>query len=142
LREPFHQLHMQLIWATRDRLPLLTPERMKTVYASIQAECVRLKAEVIALGGIEDHVHLLVRYAPSWSVSELAKQVKGASSHLATHGMGTDAFFKWQGGYMAYAITKADVPRIRDYILRQKEHHRNKTLWPDAEIETTDLEDS
>jgi putative transposase len=134
MREPYHQLYVHLIWATWDRLPLLTPERRKIVYAAIQAECTRLKTELIALGGIEDHVHLLVRYAPSLSISELVKQVKGASSHLMTHDVDTDAFFKWQGGYMAYSISKSEAPRIRDYIQRQQEHHRNKTLWPDAEM--------
>ena len=136
MREPFHQLYVHLIWATWDRLPLLTPDREPSVYACIQAECVKLKADIIAIGGVENHVHLLARYDPSLSIPELVKQAKGVSSHLVTHVITPNQFFKWQGAYMAYSVSKLDVPRIRDYILRQKEHHRNETTLPDDEFPT------
>jgi REP element-mobilizing transposase RayT len=103
------------------------------VYACIQAECRELRTEVIAIGGIENHVHLLARIPASLSVADLAKQVKGGSSHLATHAAAHEDFFKWQGGYSAFSVSPADVPRIRDYILRQKEHHFHDTVDPELE---------
>ena len=134
MREPYHQLYVHLIWATWDRLALLTQNREPAVYACIQAECVKMKVELIAINGAEDHVHLLARYDPSLSITEMVKRAKGPSSHMVTHVITPDEFFKWQGGYIAYSVSKSDVARVRDYIQRQKEHHRDSTTLPDDEL--------
>jgi putative transposase len=84
--------------------------------------------QVIALGGIEDHVHLLVRIPTTLSVAQLVKQVKGATSHLVTHGMGGCGTFKWQGGYGAFTVSKRNVPLVREYVLQQERHHSESTV--------------
>jgi putative transposase len=86
---------------------------------------------VIAIGGIDDHVHLLVAMPATLAPADLVKQVKGASSHLVNHGR--EPFFRWQGGYGAFSVSKHHVPRIRDYVLRQEEHHRFNRLTPELE---------
>jgi putative transposase len=134
LRQPYSQLYIHMVWATWDRLPLLSPELKSAVYACIQAECTALKAEVIAIGGVEDHVHLLVRIPASASVSDLIQHVKGASSHLVTHRLMHEDGFKWQGAYSAFSVSPSDVPRIQDYILNQEAHHRDQTLDEICEI--------
>ena len=133
MREPYTQLYIHLVWAVWDRLPLLTAGMVPRVYACIQAECRQLRCDPIAVGGVENHVHLLVRIPAALAISSLVKQVKGASSHLVTHELDPPDGFKWQGGYGAFTVSKADVPLIRDYILRQQEHHRDQTL--DQELE-------
>ena len=94
VREPHTELYVHLVWATWDRLPMLTAELAPAVYACIQAECRELKVEVVEIGGLENHVHLLVRMHPAVSVATLAKQVKGASSHLVTHRLEHPDVFK------------------------------------------------
>jgi REP element-mobilizing transposase RayT len=98
VRQPFTQIYVHLIWSTWDRLPLISPELREAIHACIQAECRELKADVLALGGVEDHVHLLVRLPTTLPVATLAKQVKGAPSHLVTHRLEHQDGFKWQGG--------------------------------------------
>jgi putative transposase len=137
MREPFHQLYYHLIWATWDRLPLLQGERGEAVYRCIQVECSELKVDVIAIGGVADHIHLLVRTPATVIIPNLAKQIKGSSSRLATH-LDANRFFKWQGGYMAYTVSKSDVPRLREYIFNQVQHHANKTFDPLWEGEDED----
>jgi putative transposase len=134
MREPYTQLYLHLVWATWDRLPLLSPELTPSVYACIQAGCTRLRAEVIAIGGVSDHAHLLTRIPATLSVAALVKQIKGASSHLATHRLLGGHTFKWQGAYGAFTVSKSDVPRIHAYIQRQEEHHRDQTLSPEFEL--------
>jgi REP element-mobilizing transposase RayT len=128
MRHKHTELYLRLVWGTWDRLPLLTPDVQAPLYACIQAECKALGVEVLAIGGITDHVHLLVRIPPTISVAELVKQVKGSSSHLVTHRLPGGGTFKWQGGYGAFTVSTSEVPRIREYILRQEEHHRDRTL--------------
>jgi REP element-mobilizing transposase RayT len=134
MREPYTQLYVHLVWATWDRAPLLSAARKSAVYECIQAECVALNADVITIGGVENHVHVLVRLPTTLLVAMLVKQVKGASSHLVTHKLTPGEGFKWQGAYGAFTISKAEVPRIRDYIVHQEGHHRNNTLYSDHEI--------
>ena len=122
-------VYVHIVWGTWDRLPLLTGELERRVHRAIGAKCEDLGAEVIALGGMEDHIHLLVRLPATLCVADLAKQVKGASSHLATHEvLGRDQFFKWQGAYGAVSVSPQHLPRVSDYIARQREHHAAGTL--------------
>ena len=104
MRGNFTQLYLHYVWATWDRLPLITPDVQKLVYAAIVGECERLKCTVIAIGGVEDHVHLLTGFPTTVSVSEVIKQIKGNSSHFITHEVKPDEFFKWQGSYGAFTV--------------------------------------
>jgi REP element-mobilizing transposase RayT len=78
---------------------LITPELQRGIFAEIQHKCRELKVHLEAIGGVEDHVHLLVRIPTTLTVADLVKHVKGASSHLVTHRLDPDAGFKWQGAY-------------------------------------------
>ena len=77
MREPFARMFVHLVWATWDRLPLITPAIQPRIYPCIQSEVHRMNAQAIAIGGIEDHVHVLVKYPPSLAISDLLKQMKG-----------------------------------------------------------------
>ena len=140
MRRPFTQLYVHFVWATWDRLPLITPQVEARIYNCIAAKCRELKCDPVAIGGIEDHVHLLVRFAPTLAPAFLVGEVKGASSHLMTHIVAPDTFFKWQGAYGAFTIRKDDVPIVSAYIANQKTHHANNTL--DADLETTEITDT
>ena len=123
-------LFVHLIWATWDRLPLLVGERERRVYRCLEATSAELGCEVLALGGVEDHIHMVVRMPATLSVAELVKRLKGASSHLMTHEVAPDDFFKWQGGYAAFSAGIRHLPPLCDYVRGQKEHHRLGTLIP------------
>jgi putative transposase len=131
-------LFIHFVWGTWDRLPLLVGETEGRVYQSIQATCTSLGADVLALGGVADHVHLLARLPATLSAADLAKQVKGASAHLATHEIAPDRFFKWQGGYAAFSAGQGQLEAIRAYIAHQKEHRRLGSLIPEWEEDPED----
>ncbi|HEU0014239.1 MAG TPA: IS200/IS605 family transposase [Longimicrobium sp.] len=131
-------MFVHLVWATWDRRPLLAPEIRNRVYRCIQAEAHRLGCEVYAIGGIEDHVHVLVRFVPTVSVAELVKQVKGASSRLVQTEIRAWEFFKWQGSYGAFTIAANQIEPVRRYIHNQAEHHRTGNLY--RALERTDAE--
>ena len=134
MREPYTQLYLHLVWATWDRLPLLSQEVEAAVYKCIHAKCKELGVDVIAVGGVMDHVHLLVRFPATLSVAVLVKQVKGDSSHLVNHRFTKANTFKWQGAYGAFTVSKGNVLKVRDYVLRQKEHHADGTIHTGLEL--------
>ena len=133
MHHPYTQLYLHLVWATWDRLPLIRPEIRQPIYGCIQDQLRKHRCEVIAIGGIEDHVHVLTRFPTTVPVATIVKHAKGASSHLMTQTVDRGSFFKWQGYYGAFTIAKNQEPRVRDYILHQEEHHATGRLSPELE---------
>ena len=124
MRSALTSIHIHIVWATWDRMPLISPERKPVVYMTIISECNKQRCEVLAIGGIDDHVHLLIRHAPTIGLSALVRNIKGISSHAC----GGD--FKWQGGYAAFCIERPRIPTVTKYIQNQEEHHRTQNLIP------------
>lgn len=142
MRAPYTELYLHCVWAIWDRLPLITTGAEPTLYRAIRAKCVELKCPCLAIGGMPDHIHVLARLHSTVSVADLLKEVKGASSHLITHMTQPGEFFKWQGGYGAFTVGKADAPAVTAYVEHQKQRHAAHELWDDWEqtlIETDGL---
>ena len=132
MRESMTYLYAHFVWATWDRLPLLVGERKAEVYRLIKAECRRMKADVIAIGGIEDHMHLLIDYPATITVADVAKRVKGSSSYITQCNQGD--FFQWQGAYAAFTVSRRELTIVRNYIENQERHHRQGTTLNEYEI--------
>lgn len=137
MKTNFTHLYLHCVWATWDRLPLITPEIQPTLYAEIIQQCKQLKCTVIAVGGIEDHVHLLVGFSPTVCISDIMKAVKGSSSHLITHVVKPSKFFKWQGSYGAFTVSNRDIDQVADYIRNQAAHHQQNSTIPIWETTAT-----
>ena len=134
MRANFTQLYVHCVWATWDRLPLITPDIQEVIYASIIEQCHQLGGTVIAIGGIEEHIHLLTGIPPTLSVSDLVKNIKGSSSHLITHKIKPCEFFKWQGSYGAFTVSYNDIGTVANYVRNQPFHHLNKSVFSDWEL--------
>jgi REP element-mobilizing transposase RayT len=123
MRGPYSELYLHFVWGTWRRHPFITPELQPHLYASIAHHSAELGADVIAIGGMPDHVHLLVRFPLTISASEFMRRVKGASSYLVTHVMQWPEPFKWQGGYGVFSVSKRNLAAARAYVLNQERHH-------------------
>ncbi len=122
-------VYIHLVWGTWDRLPLLTEAIEAQVHRAIGAKATDLGAAMVAIGGMPDHVHLLVRLPTTLSIAELVQGAKGASAHLVTHQLAPGEFFKWQGAYGAFSVSPRHRVLVSDYIARQCEHHAaNSTI--------------
>lgn len=84
--------------------------------------------KAIAVGGMPDHIHMLVSMPATITVSEFVKNVKVWSSKwLKTLG---DAYrgFAWQDGYGAFSVSHSVVPKTINYIANQLEHHKKMSF--------------
>ncbi|SOD03819.1 REP element-mobilizing transposase RayT [bacterium JGI 053] len=140
MRQAYTQLYLHLVWATWDRMALVRPEFREAIYGCIQEQVKKHRCEPLAIGGMEDHVHLLIRFPTTARISEVVQHAKGASSNLMTQVLDRGGFFKWQGYYGAFTVAKSQVPRVRNYILHQEEHHLGGTLNPALEQTCEELE--
>ncbi len=126
-------LYVHFVWATWDRLPLITPEIERRLLRNIESEAQGQGCVVLALNSIEDHVHMLASIPTTFTIANLAKQIKGVSSHFANDELFPEQNFKWQGSYGAFTVSRWDVEKIVQYIKCQKEHHATGELWPEFE---------
>jgi REP element-mobilizing transposase RayT len=88
------------------------------------------------MGGMPDHVHLLLQIPATIAVADIARMVKGVSSTLARKELETH--FKWQNNYAAFSISRSYINRVVAYIANQEQHHTSGTVW--KEWEETDEE--
>jgi REP-associated tyrosine transposase len=128
------------VHVTWDRLPLIADDIECEIYRAIGAKCAEMGSGVIAVGGIEDHVHLLASLPAAVTLAQLVGQAKGASSHLVTHELLHPLqFFKWQGSYGAVSVSPDHLDAISHYIANQKAHHQAQSLIPAWEPHTTSV---
>jgi putative transposase len=122
------------IWSTWDREPLLVGEIEERAYDLIRQQCHMLRCPLAALGGIENHVHLLVSLPSTLCRAEFVKSVKGVTSHKLNEAYGSPTWaFKWQGRYGVDTVSRSHVDRVKRYIENQKQHHADSTIWPSCE---------
>jgi REP element-mobilizing transposase RayT len=89
------------------------------------------KGTTIAIGGVEDHVHLLARLHQDSAVASVVRAVKAKSSRWMHRENDEFAAFAWQTGYAAFTVSLSQVDRVAVYIRNQEEHHRRQPF--DAE---------
>jgi len=87
MRAPYTQLYLHAVWATWDRLPLITPDIQPKVFAAIQAQSQKVAVDILTVGGVADHVHVLLRFPTTTTIADVVKSLKGGSTHLITHVM-------------------------------------------------------
>ncbi len=84
------------------------------------------KMKLIAAGGVEDHVHLLISLPKTLDIAHAMQLIKGGSSKWIHEMFADQRLFEWQEGYGAFSIGIGEVKRTVDYINRQAEHHKKK----------------
>ena len=121
-------LMVHVIFSTKNREPFITPEIEPELFAYIGGILKNHESRLLDAGGTADHVHLLISQSKNLSLSSLMKDVKkDSSSWIKTKGR-LFRNFHWQDGYGAFSIGKSDIPELKKYIERQKEHHRMRTF--------------
>lgn len=119
-------LHVHLVFVTKYRYGVLTPEALESLGKIFEDVCRDFEAELVETNGEEDHVHLLVHYPPKVPVSKLVNSLKGVSSRLLKkkHPELEKKYFKgklWSPSYFAGSCGGAPISVIRQYVEQQRE---------------------
>jgi REP element-mobilizing transposase RayT len=136
------RLYYHIVWATKDRHPWITPAAEPGLYGHIRWKTDELGGIPHAVGGIEDHVHLIASIPPKLAVADFIGQIKGSSSHWLNHQGQLEIKFAWQRGYGVFSISQKNVAEAIKYVLNQKEHHRTGKLIPALERVSMDEDGS
>jgi putative transposase len=119
--------YYHLVWATRDRAPLITEVLEAELYRYIQGKTRSLDCLFHAVNGMPDHLHLVVSIPPSRAISDFVMRIKGSSSHHInqTYPLQT---FAWQREYGVFSLGSKQLDQAIAYVEQQKQHHSNRTL--------------
>ena len=129
---------VHFVWATWDRSPLVTDAIARDLYKYVEAVCSDDHCKVLAIGGMPDHVHLLVLLSGTVTMANFVRHVKGGSLRSVAKRLTPGEWFAWQGSYGAFSVSQANIPKVIAYIQNQKQHHAKGTLYPNAE-ETNEI---
>lgn len=114
-------LLIHVIFSTKHREPVITPESEPALLAYIGGICRSNKSPLLAAGTADDHVHLLVSLSKTIALADLMLQVKRDSSRWAKdHGLER---LRWQDCYAGFSVGQSQVPALRRYFARQREKH-------------------
>lgn len=124
----YTSLHYHIVFSTKNRERWIAPEMEERVWSYLGGIAKENNMTPIQIGGVEDHVHLLLGASPTLAPSKIAQLVKGGSSAWIHDTFPSLRVFSWQDGYGAFTVSRSNVDDVAAYIRGQREHHRHKSF--------------
>lgn len=133
------RLYYHLVWATKERQPFINQERETKLYHYIIGKSDQIRCIVHAIGGIEDHIHLVISIPPTLSIADCVKRIKGSSAHYLNNLQSNSLDkFAWQEGYGVFSLGSKQLEQAITYVQNQKIHHSQKTTIASLEHYTSE----
>jgi REP element-mobilizing transposase RayT len=121
-------IYLHLVFSTKDRAPFLRDTAFRQrLHEYLGGVSKTLECAPLRVGGVEDHVHLLARFARTHTIADWVKELKRVSS-IWVHERGEEyREFHWQHGYGVFSVSHSNRDRVMEYIDGQELHHRRMT---------------
>jgi putative transposase len=120
-------LHYHIIFSTKHRLPLIQERWKPDLHAYLGGILRDVGGVPESVGGIGDHVHLLVGLRATHTLADVLREIKAGSSRWVHEKMRVRQF-SWQDGYGAFTVSPSSLDQVRAYIADQERHHERKTF--------------
>jgi REP element-mobilizing transposase RayT len=122
----YSQILLHIVFSTKNREPWITSDIAERLYPYMGGIVRAEKGILYDIGGVEDHVHLYLRWRPDESISDLMRTVKSRSSKWIHETFPSLQAFAWQEGYSAFSVSKSQEAAVKKYIAGQAEHHKKE----------------
>ena len=122
----YSQILLHVVFSTKQRQPHITTDIAERLYPYMGGIVRAEKGTLYDMGGVEDHVHMYLRWRPDASVSDLMRTVKARSSKWVHDTFPNLGKFAWQEGYGVFSVSKSQEDAVKKYIAGQAEHHRRE----------------
>ena len=126
---------MHCVWTTKHHVPLLNHDLRERLWPYLAGIARENRMRALAVGGVEDHVHMLISLPSTLSVAEALQLLKGNSSKWIHDAFPNRHHFGWQEGYGAFSYGHSQLNAIIRYIQNQEKHHERRSF----KIEYLDL---
>ena len=116
--------YMHCIFSTKSRQNLIAPELQKRLWPYMGGIARENDMSALAVGGTENHIHILLSIPSTLSVAKSMQLIKGGTSKWIHETFPSPQNFAWQEGYGAFSVSKSLIEKTIAYINNQQEHHR------------------
>jgi REP element-mobilizing transposase RayT len=116
------------VFSTKERRKIITPDLQDRLWPYLGGIARENGMKALAVGGVEDHVHLLLSIPSTLAIAKAMQLIKGGSSKWVHETFPAHRSFAWQEGYGAFSIGISQTDTTTTYIQAQPEHHRTKTF--------------
>jgi REP element-mobilizing transposase RayT len=124
----FANLLVHAIFSTKDRLPLVASAWRPRLYEYLAGIARQECGPLLKVGGVDNHLHLLLALRTDISAAEAIRKIKSVSSKWVNEERLASRRFAWQAGYGAFSVSASNRDRVSKYIESQEEHHRQHTF--------------
>jgi REP element-mobilizing transposase RayT len=124
----YTSLHYHVVFSTKNREPWIEEKFEQRIWAYLGGIARENNMNPLLIGGVEDHVHMLLGLPPVLALSNAVKLIKGGSSKWIKETFPDLTRFGWQDGYAAFTASKSHLPDLVNYIRNQRPHHQRKTF--------------
>jgi REP element-mobilizing transposase RayT len=130
----YTSLLVHVVFSTKDRQPFIDDVLAGRLHAYLGGIAAGLECKALAVGGVDDHVHLLVSYPAKVAVADLLRELKANSSKWVHDEFPGKRAFAWQPGYAAFSVSRSVSDAIIEYIQNQRAHHARRTFREELAI--------
>jgi len=120
--------YFHFVFGTKERRPLMTAALRERLFPYLGGIARENNMKTVAIGGVEDHVHILLSLPPTISPAKAMQLIKGGSSKWVHDTFPEHRLFAWQEKYGAFSVSVSQLDRTVQYILGQEEHHRKMSF--------------
>jgi REP element-mobilizing transposase RayT len=119
---------VHVVFSTKERRPWITPELQEKLWPYFGGIARNHNMKALKVGGVEDHVHILLSLPATLDIAKAVQLLKGNSSKWIHEAFVDRRSFEWQKGYGAFSIGVSGVEDTIAYIEHQREHHKRLTF--------------
>ena len=120
-------LHYDIVFGTKNHEPILQPSWRGKLHAYLGGIIRTANGIAESVGGVSDHVHLLIGLRANHCLADVLRELKSVSSGWIRDEIGVSNF-AWQEGYGGFTVSASQYETVRRYIEKQEEHHRTLTF--------------
>ncbi len=124
----YTKIYLHVIFSVHGRQNLIEKKWMDSLHKFICSIVNVKEQKVYAIGGMPDHIHILLSMKPGMAISGLVRDIKSNSSRWVNDKKLIRGKFQWQEGFAAFSYGQSQVDNVIAYINNQEEHHRVKTF--------------
>ena len=121
------------VFSTKMRREMIAPELADELYPYVGGIIRNENGRLLKIGGMTDHVHILAKFPPSISVSDMMRKIKSNSSK-STNTKQLGKRFQWQRGYAAFSVSESAVEQVSNYIANQAKHHKKMSFQDELRL--------
>ena len=124
----YTQMYIQIVFAVKRRQNLIQKKWKDELHKYICGIVNGKGQKVYAIGGVEDHIHILVSIKPNIAISDLLRDIKANSSKWINENEFVRGKFQWQEGFGAFSYAQSQLDNVIAYVNNQEQHHQKKTF--------------